>query len=347
MPEDLVLAEGLDVPLQAFHEIPLVDFAGFLDGSDRAGVAQAIGRAARDVGFLYVSNHGVPEALRRALFAAARSFFALPPEAKKRLYRSEATGFRGWRGPFGQNYDPSRQLSYNENYFVWTDPPAGHRLADPSLPLVAPNLWPAELPDFRPAVEAYLEAVLTFARRLMRAFALALGLEEDHFESMVDAPLGTLSFNRYPLPRGRVDHTALGISEHSDYGLVTVLAQDENPGLQVKNAKGEWIGAPPVPGAYVINLGHQMERLTNGLFKATAHRVINISGRERFSVPFFVEPNWDAEIAVLPTCQGPQNPPRYEPVMAGQYYLDILKRSHAALPAEMRVHAERILAEEG
>ena len=160
---------------------------------------------------------------------------------------------------------------------------------------------------------------------------------------MLSAPLGTLSLNRYPAPRGRVDHQALGISEHSDYGLATVLAQDENPGLQVKNAAGAWIGAPPVPGTFVINLGQQMERLTNGLFKATPHRVVNVSGRERFSSPFFVEPNWDTEIAVLPQCQDPGHPPLYDSVTVGPYYLNILRRSHADIPAEMRVHAERAL----
>lgn len=342
-PKETILAEGLDVPLQAFSEIPLVDFAGFLDGSDRAGVAQAIGRAARDVGFLYVTNHGVPQLLLEQTMAWGRRFFALPQQEKQRLYRTADGGFRGYRGPFGQNYDPKRQLSYNENYFLWSDPPAGHRLADQALPLAKPNLWPEALPGMRRDVEAYIEAALSFARQLMQAFALALNLPTGAFEPIIDAPLGTLSFNHYPRHSGRIGHEVLGISEHSDYGLVTLLAQDQVPGLQVKNADGHWVGAPPLPGSFVINLGQQMERLTNGLFKATAHRVVNASGSERYSLPFFLEPNWDAEISVLETCQSPEHPPAYEPVLAGPYYLAILERSHAEIPPEMRVHADALL----
>lgn len=338
-----ILAAGLDVALQDFSEIPLVDFAGFRDGSDRPGVAQAIGRAARDVGFLYVANHGVPETLLARTLDWGRRFFALPEAEKLRLYRTSEGGFRGYRAPFGQNYDPKRQLSYNENYFLWSEPPAGHRLADPDLPLAKPNLWPAGLPGFREDVEAYMAAALAFARQLMQAFALALGLPARAFEPIIDAPLGTLSFNHYPRHSGRIDHQVLGISEHSDYGLVTVLAQDEVPGLQVKNASGRWVAARPLPGTFVINLGHQMERLTNGLFKATAHRVVNASGGERYSLPFFLEPNWDAEIAVLEACQGPDHPPAYAPVLAGPYYLEILERSHAEIPPEMRVHAAALM----
>ncbi len=340
---ETILAEGLDVPLQAFSEIPLIDFAAFRDGSERQGVARAIAEASRDVGFLYVINHGVPQELLDKAMGWGRRFFDLPETEKAALYRTAERGYRGYRGPFGQNYDPNRQLSYNENYFLWTDAPSGHRLADRTLPLAKPNLWPASLPGFRAEVETYMDAVLAFARELMKAFALALGLPADAFETITDAPLGTLSFNHYPRHDGRIDHEVLGISEHSDYGLVTVLAQDEVPGLQVKNAAGDWVGAPPLPGSFVINLGQQMERLTNGLFKATAHRVINASGRERYSLPFFLEPNWDAEIPVLEVCQGPNHPPAYETVQAGPYYLAILERSHAELPAHMRPHAEALL----
>ncbi|MEO1193303.1 MAG: 2-oxoglutarate and iron-dependent oxygenase domain-containing protein [Pseudomonadota bacterium] len=334
------LAEGLDVPLQAFSEIPLIDLKGFDDAGERQRLAEAVGLAARDVGFLYITNHGIPEPQTAALFTAARAFFALPAEEKQRLYRSETTGFRGYRGPFGQNYDPSRQLSNNENYFAWTTPPAGHPCADRNLPLTAPNLWPEGLPGFQFALETYMDAALALSRRLMRLFALALGLDKSHFASMIDAPLGTLSLNRYPPESGRIEREVLGISEHSDYGLLTVLAQDSVPGLQVKNAAGDWVGAPPVPAALVINLGQQMERLTNGLFKATEHRVVSATGLERYSVPFFLEPNWDAVIEVLPCCQSLEHPPAYRPAQAGPYYLEILQRSHAAIPAHMQEHRD-------
>ncbi len=341
--EESILAEGLDVPLQAFSEIPLVDFGPFLDGSDPEGVAREVARAARDVGFLYVTNHSVPLELMTQTMEWCRRFFDLPKEEKLRLYRSAETSYRGYRGLFGQNYMPTEQLSMNENFFVWSELPEGHPLADPSLPLAGPNLWPEGLPGFREGVTRYGAAVLNFSRQLMEAFALALGLPRQHFVGMLDAPLGTLSFNHYPHHRGRVGHEALGISEHSDYGLATVLLQDDIGGLQVKNADGQWIGARPLPGTFVINLGHQMERLTNGLFKATAHRVINISGRERYSLPFFVEPNWDAKISVLESCQSPSHPAAYEPVQVGPYYHSILTRSHSEIPAEMRAHAEALL----
>lgn len=153
----------------------------------------------------------------------------------------------------------------------------------------------------------------------MRGFALALDMNADYFADKIDRPLAQLRLLHYPPQSGDVQARTIGCGAHTDYGCLTILAQDQNGGLQVRNTAGDWIAAPPVPGAFVVNLGDQMARWTNGRFQATPHRVINVSGRERYSMPFFFDPNWEAEIACLPTCAVPGEAPRFAPVQAGPY----------------------------
>ncbi len=328
------LVDGLrarDIP---FSAIPLIDLAGLAAPGGRARIAAEIGRACRDVGFLYIVNHGVPQALRDAAFAEAARFFALPLERKMALHIRRSPAHRGYFPLFEENTDPALTADLKEGFDLARDLPADHPDVLAGLPLHGPNVWPADLPGFRETIEAYYAAMMRLADTLMATFAVSLDLPEGYFRPMLDQAMGALRLLRYPPQDGSVTARTLGCGAHTDYGCLTILAQDANGGLQVQNAAGDWVAAPPVPGAFVINLGDQMARWTNGVFAATPHRVINLSGRERYSIPFFFEPNFHAVISCLETCRTPDHPPRFADVVAGDYLVSRFNDTFAYRAAE-------------
>jgi isopenicillin N synthase-like dioxygenase len=296
--------------------LPVVDLGAWGGGAARRNaVASALHAACRDVGFLYVKNHGVPEPLRREVFAAAHRFFALPA-AEKRLVHFERSGRqRGYIPPRAEATDPLAPADLKEAFDVGLvlDAPPG---APGHARMTSPNLWPA-LPAFREAVEAYFQEMLDLARRLFSAFAVALGLPLDHFAKELDRPIAQMRLLRYPARPYR--EPAPGIGAHCDYECLTILAQDAVGGLEIRNAAGEWIAAPPLEGTLVVNVGEMLQRWTNDVYRATPHRVRGAANVERFSVPFFFATNYDTEIACLPTCVGPERPARYARIAAGRF----------------------------
>lgn len=310
------LSKGIRAELTAFDEVPVIDVGPFIEGRDKQGVADRIGAACRDIGFFYVRNHGVDRSRVENVFDAAASFFALPEHEKRLIDILKSPAYRGYVGLYAESVSgdiPNLRECFDiGNEFGPDYPHAGK-----DLPLHGRNQWPARPAQLRPAMEAYWGEMMTLANRLMHAMALSLGLEETHFDDSIRWPLAQIRLNHYPPQTENLDGSVMGIDEHSDYGCVTILAQDDVGGLEVKNAAGEWIQAPPIPGTFIINLGQQMQRWTNDLFKATMHRAMNLSGRERYSIPFFFDANWDARIECLPTCRSAANPAKYPPVIAG------------------------------
>lgn len=303
----------------AFQEIPVIDVGPLVDGSDPDAVAAELRRAAATVGFVYVRNHGVPAELRAAMMVAAERFFAQPLAAKNAIHIRHSAVHRGYFPLFEENTDPTLTADLKEGLDLGRDLGPDAPEVTQGLPLHGPNQWPAALPGFRETAEAYFAAMRSLAETLMRGFALALDLEPEFFADKIDRPCASLRLLHYPPQEGHVEARTMGCGAHTDYGCLTILAQDDNGGLQVRNTDGDWIAAPPVPGTFVINLGDQMARWTNGRFQATPHRVINTSGRERYSIPFFFDPNWDALIEALPGTVPAGEKPRYAPVLAGPY----------------------------
>jgi isopenicillin N synthase-like dioxygenase len=181
------------------------------------------------------------------------------------------------------------------------------------------NLWPENLPGFRETLTRYSVATRLLARRLFQAFALALDLPENYFDPMTDRPISLVRILYYPSVPGPLDERQLGTGAHTDHECFTILCQDDVPALQVRNKRGQWIDAPRIPGTFVVNIGDQMARWTNSIFASTMHRVANLSGKARYSIPCFIGANADAVIQALPSCVGPDNPPKYPPVVAGEY----------------------------
>ncbi|WP_291297396.1 isopenicillin N synthase family oxygenase [Elioraea sp.] len=312
-----------------FGEIPVIDLAG-LSMQGEAGLAAigaAIRRAATEVGFFYIANHGVPQPVIDEAFSEARGFFR-SPGAVKETARVNAL-HRGWLAPGGAVMDGAKRPDLKESFIFGLDLPTTDEDVLAGKPLMGPNIWPPSIPSFRVAMDAYYAAVLACGQRLLRGFAAALDLPPDHFAAAYRKPLARGSAIWYPPQPPELGESQFGVSAHSDYGCITILAQDDTGGLQVQNRAGEWIAAPPIPGTYVINIGDLMARWTNDLFVSTPHRVVNSSGRERQSIAVFYDPHPDTEVAVLPSCVAPGAAPAYEPTTCGAHILGRFARSFA------------------
>ncbi|MFG1959834.1 isopenicillin N synthase family dioxygenase [Nonomuraea sp. NPDC049028] len=277
-------------------ELPVIDISPLLSKGNADAVAERIGAACRDSGFFYVSGHGVSPELVARLDAAARRFFELPVEVKNEI--SMERGGRAWRGffPVGDELTSGRPDQKEGIYFGAEEPAS-------ELPLHGPNLFPEQVPELRAAVLDYLGTMTGVAQAVMSGIALSLELPEDYFRTGYTAdPTILFRIFHYP-PAVPDDADAWGVGEHTDYGLLTLLLQDGNSGLQVHTARG-WIDAPPLPGTFVCNIGDMLDKLTGGLYRSTPHRVRNLSGNERLSYPFFFDPGWDCEVPPLPYTPG-------------------------------------------
>jgi isopenicillin N synthase-like dioxygenase len=298
-----------------FDTIPLIDFAGMLgDEPDRkAAVAASLRDACTRVGFFYLANHGVPAPLIDSAFARARRFFALPLAAKMACDVRRSAHFCGYVPLLAENGDLHEAFD-----FAAEDRRLGSTVLGGDYRQAA-NLWPAGLPGFRDAVSEYADALRLLTRRIFATFALALDLPEDYFARMTDRPISMLRILHYPSQKDPIAEGLIGVRAHTDHECFTILLQDDITALQVRTGSGQWMNVPRIPGTFVVNIGDQMARWTNGLFASTLHRVVNVSGRERYSIPFFVGANHDAVIEALPSCVGPDNPAKYEPIIAGAY----------------------------
>jgi isopenicillin N synthase-like dioxygenase len=315
-----------------FDSIPLIDIRGLFSPSpaDHQRVADAIGTACRDVGFFYVTGHGIPQRTIDDVYRMAEAFFDLPLEQKLRYDSKRLRRHRGYVAMGDLAADPHDQTAFDlqEGYEVSLELPESDPDHRAGHIMYGPNVWPEAPAGFRPVVYQYFEAVLALGRTLFHGFALALDLEEDHFDTLIDKPMAQLRVLQYPRQPEPIDPRHIGVSAHTDYECFTILATSA-PGLQVQNRAGQWIEAPPIPGAFVINIGDCMERWTNDIFVSTVHRVINRTAAKRFSLPFFFGANHGTVVSCLPTCSGPDRPPRYAPTTAGEWTVSNITAAYA------------------
>ncbi|HVY90506.1 MAG TPA: 2-oxoglutarate and iron-dependent oxygenase domain-containing protein [Hyphomonadaceae bacterium] len=280
-------------------ELPVIDVSPLLGADERAraGAGEAIGAACRDLGFFYATRHAVSLETLEKLAAASRKFFALPEAEKMRI--AMALGGRAWRGFFPVGGElTSGKPDIKEGVYFGEELPASDPRVKAGLPLHGANLWPASVPELRPAVTAFMDEAARSAHAIMEGVALSLGLDAQYFRRTYTSDPTTL-FRIFHYPAAKREE-GWGVGEHTDYGLLTLLAQDDIGGLEVKTPRG-WISAPPIEGALVCNIGDMLDRLTGGAYRSTPHRVLNVSGRSRMSFPFFFDPGWDARIVPLPS----------------------------------------------
>jgi len=265
-----------------------------------AGQVAAIADACRANGFFYVSDHGA-EAELATLAQESRRLFALPEADKAAI--AMANGGPAWRGwfPLGGELTSGRP-DLKEGLYLGEELGEGDRRVGAGWPMHGANQWPAAQPSLKPAVLAYMAAVTRAAHALMQGVGLSLGLPATYFRDRYTAdPTVLFRIFHYPAtaPMDGRDY-AFGVGEHTDYGLLTLLAQDDNGGLQIKGRDGVWFDAPPIPGTLVCNIGDMLDRLTRGVYRSAPHRVINASGNDRLSWPLFFDPAFDALVEPLP-----------------------------------------------
>ncbi len=287
------------------YEVPMLDWSRFTSGDDRDGFVRDLGQACRKTGFFLVTGHDVPQGLITKTFAAADQFFNLPVAQKAPLDIHNQGNNRGWTAHGSENLDDSQpdQVDRKEAFNIGLELPADDpRISDPFR---GTNQWP-DLNGFRETTLEYFAAVHRLGIDLHRAFALDLGLDETYFTSFLDEPLATLRMLRYPA--GDPSKDGIGAGEHTDYGSITILMSDGEPGLQLKIRDGDWIDVPMVPGAFVVNIADCLMRWSNDIYVSTPHRV-QVPRNVRRSLAFFLDPNPDALIKALPGTGAAKYPP--------------------------------------
>lgn len=284
------------IRLVAHSSLAVVDIGPLISkSSGRRTAADEIRRACRDCGFFYIAGHGVPEELQVRLERQSRAFFAQPLERK--LAIRMALGGRAWRGYFPVGGELTRgKPDHKEGVYFGVELGDDHPKVASGTPLHGRNLFPAGVPGFRETVLEYMDAMTRVGHRVMEGIALSLGLDDSYFrERYTNDPLVLFRIFNYPPTSAERDDEAWGVGEHTDYGLLTLLRQDEIGGLEVKSPAG-WTPAPPRSGTFICNIGDMLDRMTGGFYRSTPHRVRNPSGRARLSFPFFFDPDFDAEV---------------------------------------------------
>ncbi len=316
-------------------QLPVIDLAGFTPGRHAANqaLAQRIDAALCNAGFFSIVGHGVPDAISAAAFAAGHGFFALPQADKERWHVDRWPLKRGF-DPIGwQALDPLQPPDLKESFYLGVE----H---------IGPNQWPDEalVPGFRAACSAYCAAMDALARCLMGLFEQALGLPERHFNGFMREPLCTTRLLHYPPQPAAAAPGQIGCGAHTDWGALTLLAQDDAGGLQVQVRQGLqegtpddparsslWVDVPPLPGAWVVNVGDLMQRWTNDRWPSTLHRVINQhAGRDRYAIAYFFDLDAHASIEPLASCVSAQGPARYGPISAAEHLEAMYRRTTVA-----------------
>ena len=302
-----------------FTSIPVIDISP-LYGDDLAGaraVAADIRRASVEAGFFYIRGHHMPPDLMRATLMASKFFFSRPDAEKRAIQVNGA--HRGYvpfaQTTLGRQYKADLKESFNFAFPFAADDPdvvAGK-------PLIGVNQWPQGEEVWRSVLEDYYRTLFEVGQRVLEGFALALDAPRTYFRDLYKRPLVRTRLLHYPPQPEGSGEDQFGAAPHTDWGCMTLLWQDQVGGLQVGNRAGQWIDAPYIEGTFVVNIGDMLERWSNDLFVSTPHRVVNASGRERYSIPMFYDPDFDTAVECLPNCSGPGNPPKYPRTVAGEY----------------------------
>jgi isopenicillin N synthase-like dioxygenase len=304
--------------------IPVISLA-----QTSADIARQLRTACSAHGFFYVADHGVPAALLAAQFDWAARFFALPDPAKNAVHHRNSKARRGYEGTGAQTLDAGARPDLKESFYCGVHYADDHPFVQAGLTAYGANQWPAELPGFREQCETYISAMLALSERLMRDIARSLDLPADYFDLAMQEPMATLRLLRYPPHPPGASADQFGAGAHTDWGAITILAQDDAGGLEVQEADGTWIAARPIPGTFVVNLGDMIPRWTNGLYRSNPHRVINRgSGRDRYSMPFFYDPNYHARIEPVPGTVAPGEAPLFTPCTAGEHLAEMYRKTY-------------------
>jgi isopenicillin N synthase-like dioxygenase len=306
------------------ENLPVIDVSGLRSSvlAERRAVAHLLGLACRNVGFFYVTGHGIPQSLRQNVFGAAKVFFETPEAEKERVSLLNSEHNRGYLGFGGERLNEYSTADHKESFNMGLELPPD----DPELlggaRFRGPNQWP-DLPGWRELMLEYYAACHQLEFQIHRGLALDLGLDEEFFTGKIDRPNAFVRLLRYPAGSADDGKGDLGAGEHTDYGNITLLTTNGVAGLQVRRRDGVWLDAPFIEDAYICNIGDCMMRWTNDVYISTPHRVTRPTA-DRYSLIFFMEPNPDAIVEAIPGCIAPGDSARYAPINAGDYLLSRL-----------------------
>lgn len=280
--------------------IPVIDISSLSNGSDPATVAEALQDASTGLGFIYIKGHGIPDEIINAARATAFQFFRSTDKKKASVIVSSK--HRGWLKPGAAKMADKAKTDLKES-FIWGDQDSsGH--TDEDHPLRGKNQWPTFIPGMDQIAMTYFSYAHRVAFDLMRGFAIGLKLPENFFLRTADRPLSRASYVYYPTQDESYGEEQFGVAPHTDFGVLTVLCQDDTGGLQVQDVNGDWIQAPPIEGTLIVNVADLLARWTGGAYKSTPHRVVNSSGRERLSLVLAFDPNPETIIDPLEIKEG-------------------------------------------
>jgi len=302
-----------------FTEIPVLDASPLSRGVPEE-MAEGFAKAYGETGFAYIVNHGVPEALVERVFAASAAFHSLPRDQKMAVALD--ANHRGFI-PINTSTDVNSKLAdvkrpnQSESFMMMREDGPDAPDVQAGAYLAGPNQWP-DLVGLREDVMAYHDALTDLGRRLMEVAALSVGANPAELAPAFERPTTWLRLLYYP-PTDPAEVDLYGSAPHTDFGCLTILAQDDVGGLQVQTPAGAWIDAPKIKGAFVVNVGDMLHRWSNGKLLSTPHRVINASGKSRYSCPFFFDPNVATTIAPLASCATPDRPAKFEPLVFGDF----------------------------
>jgi isopenicillin N synthase-like dioxygenase len=312
--------------------IPIIDFGRMFSPSlgDRRAVAAEIRQACLTNGFFYIKSSGIRDDAIERVLSAGRQFFALPEAFKNALNKENSRAGRGYETLRGQRLEAGAQTDLKEGFKMGTHLPPDDPRVIAGWPQHGPNQWPEGMPDWRATLESYHSSMVGLARRIMAALALSLGIEENYFDEAFEDSIATVRLLHYPPQNPDAGADARGAGAHTDWGAITILLQDSVGGLQIYDGDDRWIEAPPVPGTFIINLGDLVPRWTNGLYRSTRHRVINRSGRERYSVAFFFDGRGDYVSECIPTSLKEGEVPKYVPLSVNEHLAEMYRSTRAA-----------------
>ncbi|WP_420390326.1 isopenicillin N synthase family dioxygenase [Marinobacter sp.] len=311
--------------------LPIIDLS-LLSGTEqqRQALTSSLTEACLHTGFFYIREHGIPPELIDQVFRESQALFNLPKKHKQAIHKAHSRANRGYESMRGQTLETGAPPDLKEGFYI------GEEL-DETDPRVQAgrfnqggNQWPETLPGFRSTMTSYFNAMNQLSTRIMEALALTLDLKPDFFTDFCHQPLSTLRLLHYPPQPAQPAPGEKGCGAHTDFGGITVLLLDDKPGLQVWDVRCEqWIEAKPIPGTFVVNLGDMIARWTNDRYRSTLHRVVNTSGAERYSVPFFFSGNPDHTVTCLPTCLSEGEQPHYPPTTVEAHLMEMYRRTYA------------------
>ena len=317
-----------------FKAIPIIDIAPLVIPNGNSKLIRKTGDAIRDacknVGFFYIKNHQIPKSHVDALIPVIQKFFNLSLEEKMKIHIRKSEIYRGYT-PLG------KELTNNE--YDWHECVDFGPPLEPNNPevisgkqLAGPNQWPENQHNFKRVLENHWHLMITLGRNITQGLAISLGLSKNYFSPFMSQSHSYMRISNYPpYENSQKENIGDGIGSHIDYGFLTILFQDKIGGLEIKNFNNEWFSAPILPGTFLINIGHMIQRWTNDYYRATTHRVIPPKNKPRYSLPFFFEPNFDTVVAPLEKFCSKNNMPHYKPINFGDYLERTFKNSYSSI----------------